>query len=85
MLDYSKYGFNKHSENNGHIKYVAEIEGEVIQLSVLGGTHTLKIVGKRDIMVANRYEVTSQKELDFLILCGRTSALFTSFDSVNLV
>lgn len=78
MLDYSRYGFKMQSEVNGLHLYLAELQGETLELRVLGDTHTLKITS-RDIMVANRYKVTDNSQLDFILINGRAGVLFSSF------
>lgn len=79
IINVSKYGFELSIENQYGKTYVAKIENEVVELNIFAGMYTLKISGKRNIMVANRYEVSTQEQLDFLIFNGRAGVLFSSF------
>ena len=77
-LDYSKYGFVEIiSKRKNRSKFFHCQLGENITyfLDVINDTHTLywafsKTPEDKNI-VANRYEVNSQNELDFLILNSR--------------
>ena len=82
-IDILKYGFKLSAENEYGKTYVANIENEVVELNIFAGMYTLKIVGKRNIMVANRYKVSNQEQLDFLIVNGRVGVLFSSFGGSN--
>lgn len=84
-LDYLKYGFRLKSETNGLYTYVLEANGEVVELSVLINVHTLRIAGNRDIMVANRYIIDTQEQLDWFIFNGRAGILFMPFSGSNHV
>jgi len=49
-------------------------------MTVLDNIYTLKIQSDMgDIMVANRYMIDTQENLDFIILNGRAGVLFMPF------
>jgi len=78
-IDVSKYGFVLNSESEYSKTYLAKVKNEIVQLVIDGDLCTIKIVGKRNIMVANRYKVSNKNQLDFLILNGRVGVLFFPF------
>lgn len=84
-LNYSKYGFILHNVESNNLLYISNVEGETIELKVVGDYHTLKITGKRNIMVANRYKIVNQKQLDFILVNGRTGVLFSPLSGSNKV
>lgn len=82
-IDVSKYGFELSIEKEFYKVYVAKVENEIVELIVSGDTYTVKISGKRNIMVANRYKASTQEQLDFLLINGRVGVLFSSFCGSN--
>lgn len=83
VIDFYKYGFVIQSEKDGFCKYVANVGGEVVEMFIYFDTYTIKIVGKRNIMVANRYKIKTQSQLDFILMNGRAGVLFLSVPCSN--
>ena len=83
IIDVSRYGFELSIEKEFYKIYVAKVENEIVELIVSCDTYTIKIGGKRNIMVANRYKVSTQEQLDFLLINGRVGVLFSSLCGSN--
>lgn len=83
VIDVSKYGFILQSEKDGFYRYAANVSGEVVELKVYADSYTVKITGKRNIMVANRYKIKTQNQLDFILMNGRAGVLFLSAPCSN--
>ena len=83
VIDVCKYGFNLQSEKDGFYRYVANVSGELVELKVYADSYTVKITGKRNIMVANRHKIKTQSQLDFILMNGRAGVLFLSVPRSN--
>ena len=82
-VDVSKYGFVLDAETEYSKTYLVTIKDEIVKLVVDCSVYTIRIAGKRNIMVANRYKVSTQEQLDFLLVNGRAGVIFSSFGSSN--
>jgi hypothetical protein len=82
-IDVSRYGFVLDAETKYSKTYLANVKNEIVQLVFDGDVCTIRIAGKRNIMVANRYKVSNQEQLDFLLANGRVGVLFSSFGGFN--
>lgn len=78
-IDLSKYGFEfiKKSEC-GTLFFCRKFDKEFfVELMVAENVYTLSAWQRdRNLMVANRYKVSSQEQLDFIILNGRVGSWF---------
>lgn len=77
-IDVSKYGFEFYKLSEYGIKfYRRQFEFFFVELMVSENSYTLSIWHNDDeTIVANRYEVETQKELDFIIFRGRVGSWF---------
>jgi hypothetical protein len=77
-IDVSKYGFEFYNVSEFGIKfYRRQFETFFVELMVAENSYTLSIWhGDDETIFANRYEVETQKELDFIILRGRVGSWF---------
>lgn len=78
-IDVCKYGFALFKEIGRLKVYTTNVRNEIVELRVSGDNYTIKITGERDIMVANRYKIQTQEQLNFLLVNGRAGILFSSF------
>ncbi len=83
IINVSKYGFILNTESKLSKNYIANVKDEIAEMVVSNDIYTIKIAGKRNIMVANRYKVSTQEQLDFILINGRVGVLFSSFSSPN--
>ena len=85
-IDLEKFGFKKVSEHK-HSKpfgqdgvYERELrENQIARLSVFASSYTLEIIFKDNdtkLTLADRYEISTQEQFDFLILNGRIRPYF---------
>lgn len=82
-INYEKYGFVLEREDpNGYKVFTKIIDDKrFIQLSVINNTVTLsdfdmQFKGREKMVIACRYKIEQQKELDFIIYKGRVGFLF---------
>lgn len=79
-IDVAKYGFTHYlTAEHGSIFYRKQFKGFYIELMVSANIYSLskRIEGEREMMIANRYEVLEQSQLDYLIYKGRIGQFFT--------
>lgn len=78
-IDVSKYGFELNKKlDSGNLFYCRKFGDDFsVELMVSENVYTLS-AWQRDnnLMLANRYKVSSQEQLDFLILNGRVGTWF---------
>jgi len=77
-IDVSKYGFElfKRSESKTEF-YRRQFDDFYVELMVAENVYSVFIEKKdSNIVVANRYKVENQEELDFLIFRGRVGSWF---------
>ena len=78
-IDVSKYGFELNKKlDSGNLFYYRKFGDDFsVELMVSENVYTLS-AWQRDnnLMLANRYKVSSQEQLDFLILNGRVGTWF---------
>ena len=78
-IDVSKYGFElKKQLDNGNVFYCRKFDDDFsVELMVSENVYTLS-AWQRDsnLMLANRYKVSSQEQLNFLLLNGRVGTWF---------
>lgn len=75
-FDLSKYGFVLSCGGNGDVEfYRRESDGFSVELSA--DVYSLSLFnGEKEMVVANRYKVSTREQLDFLIFNGRVGAWF---------
>lgn len=78
IIDVSRYGFELYKQNNDFFHYRKIVHDYYIELDELCGSYTITICRNDSrIIVANRYEITEQSQLDFLLKKGRCSSAFS--------
>ena len=83
-INIDKYGFSLKIEKDGHSVYTFEKDGREVELSVSGNSFTLGVWFNDNYKkIADRYSVTTQEQLDFLIFNGRVGVLFMPIHSEN--
>lgn len=77
-FDLSKYGFILNRGGNGDVEfYRREFDGFSVELMVSADVYSLYLIdGETEIKVANRYKVSTQEQLDFIIFNGRVGTWF---------
>jgi hypothetical protein len=77
-FDLSKYGFVFSRGGNGEVEfYRREFDDLSIELMVSADVYSLSLInGGVEMVVANRYQVSTQEQLDFLIFNGRVGTWF---------
>ena len=77
-IDVSKYGFELYEvSKSGIIFYRRKFNGYYVELMVAEDIYSLFIeMGDSQIVVANRYKIERQDELDFLLFRGRVGRRF---------
>lgn len=79
VLNIAKFGFSPYSEGETGVKfYRRDVSGGYVELMVAENVYSV-FWGESDqeMVIANRYEVKSQEELDFLIMNGRVGYFFS--------
>lgn len=75
----SKYGFKLNKKlDSGILFYIRKFDDDFsVELMVSENVYTLSAWQRNsNLMLANRYKVSSQEQLDFLILNGRVGTWF---------
>lgn len=77
-FDLSKYGFILSRRGETGVEfYRREFDGFFVELMVSADVYSLYLFdGETEIKVANRYKVSSQEQLDFLVFNGRVGYAF---------
>ncbi len=78
-LNYSKFGFNLYkTSESGCVFYRRQFEWFYLELMVSADIHSLYMntKGEKEMIIANRYKIDNQEQLDFLILNGRVGEFF---------
>jgi hypothetical protein len=79
LLDVVKYGFKLFKKSESGIIFYRRTFGDlIVELMVAADVYSLSALrkGHREMVVANRYRVSTQSELDFLIYNGRVGDIF---------
>lgn len=84
-IDLKKYGFIKTEESKSIETFIKKFDKYDVIVLRSGKTYTVKIIGESEIMVANRFLLSSQKDLDFILFNGRAGVIFSSFRSPDKV
>jgi hypothetical protein len=77
-FDVSKYGFVFSRGDIGEVEfYRREFDGFSVELMVSADVYSLSLInGGVEMVLVNRYKVSSQEQLDFLIFNGRVGSWF---------